>query len=74
MININNLSKEHFGDILVNPLITQFVNSSDEFIEIIRSMDKLPKDQIVSSNSNIIFPGYKNNIIQFSNFLRNENR
>ncbi len=74
LININNLSKEHFGDILVNPLITQFVNSSDEFIEIIRSMDKLPKNQIVSSNSNIIFPGYKNNIIQFSNFLRNENR
>jgi len=64
LININELSKINYGEILTNPLTCKIVNSPDEFIEVITTLKKIEKPKIIELNSSIITPNYKDNIFK----------
>jgi len=61
MININNLSKEYFENILSDE-ITTYVNSPQELINTINNIKKLDKNTVYHNNENIIMPNYRNNL------------
>lgn len=58
MINIDNLSVTHFGEVLLDEKITRFINTPESFIETINNFEKLTRKEIVNSNKYIIMPDY----------------
>lgn len=69
LININGLSRLHFGAVLNNSEITRYINTPEEYISTIHSFSKMDKNKIRETNSSIILPGYKNNINKALNQL-----
>jgi hypothetical protein len=61
LMNINNLALEYYGKTLLPPT-TFFANSPAELINIINESEKLSRDYILSSNSEIISSGYASNL------------
>jgi hypothetical protein len=61
LMNINNLALEYYGKTLLPPT-TLFANSPAELINIINESEKLSRDYILSSNSEIIGSGYAGNL------------
>ncbi|MFX0207268.1 MAG: hypothetical protein ACFFDT_14870 [Candidatus Hodarchaeota archaeon] len=61
MINIDNLSRKIFGASLIDR-ITKYADTPEEYLNLIRSMDKLDKDTVYHLNEDIIMPNYRNNL------------
>ena len=62
MINIDNLSRHHFSNVLTNTDVTQFADSPDEFVKLINTFPKTGKEQIINANRRNIVPGYSENL------------
>ena len=71
MINIDNLSVTHFGEVLFDDKITRYVNKPEEYIDTIYSFEKLNKKEIINSNGYIIMPNYSQNISETLNSILN---
>ena len=61
MININNLSRKFFEASLIDR-ITKYADTPEEYLNLIRSMDKLDKETVYYLNEDIIMPNYRNNL------------
>jgi len=61
MININNLSKKYFGTSFIDRTI-KYADTPEEYLNLIRSMDKLDKKTVYYLNEDIIMPNYRNNL------------
>lgn len=61
MININNLSRKYFESSLIDR-ITKYADTPEEYLNLIRSMDKLDKETVYYLNEGIIMPNYRNNL------------
>lgn len=61
MININNLSRRYFEASLIDR-ITKYADTPEEYLNLIRSMDKLDKETVCYLNEDIIRPNYQNNL------------
>ena len=61
MININNLSRKFFEASLIDR-ITKYADTPEEYLSLIRSMDKLDRETVYYLNEDIIMPNYRNNL------------
>ena len=61
MININNLSRKIFEASLIDR-ITKYADTPEEYLSLIRSMDKLDRETVYYLNEDIIMPNYRNNL------------
>jgi hypothetical protein len=68
MVNIENKSKEIYGETLNNVLTTVFVENEIELIDLIKDMEISDKSSIENHHKNIVIKDYKENI---NNFLEN---
>jgi hypothetical protein len=64
-INIDNLSKQYYGDILKDKRLTRYADTPKEFVEIINTFEKLDRDIICRLNEDIIATGYEENLHKF---------
>ncbi len=62
MINLDNLSKTVYGNILTNSEITCYAETPNQYVDIINSFIKLKKNEIIYSNETIISPDYLNKL------------
>jgi len=62
LINIDNMSKLVFEDVLFDKRITVFVDTEEEYINAINNFQKVNKKEIIHSNERIIMPNYLNNL------------
>lgn len=65
LINIDNKSKEIFGELLKNVKTTIFVNTQSEFQNCINQFKELPSSEIKAAHKNIITTNYKLNVDAF---------
>ena len=72
MININNLSRMYYGDILKDEKITQYSDTPDEYTKIIKNFNKIDRKTVRYLNKDVIAPNYKKNIKKFLEILQNE--
>jgi hypothetical protein len=61
MINIKNLSRKYFETSLIDR-ITKYADTPEEYLNLIRSMDKLDKETVYYLNEDIIMPNYRKNL------------
>ena len=69
LLNINNQSKDYYGTILDDRSITSYVNTPEEFVEIINSFKILEKDKVIKSNKDIIVPYFQENCKKALNLI-----
>lgn len=62
MININNLSKKIFGDILIDKRSTKYVDTINEFVKVIQEWNPLPKCEIKKIHEDFFVSNYNKNI------------
>jgi len=65
LINVDNLSRQHYGSVLNDGRITRFVDTPGEFVDAINGFEKLDRDTIVKLNEQIIAANYEDNIRRF---------
>ncbi|NTZ20257.1 hypothetical protein EXW96_22735 [Paenibacillus sp. JMULE4] len=66
MINIDGLAKYWFGEILTNSLTTEYVNTPEEFVDLVNSNNNLiSKEENMILNETIVKLNYKDNIRKF---------
>ena len=58
LINLEGLSKTHFGSVLVDDKVTKFVETPTEYLTCIQTFEFQEKDYILESNKKIITPNY----------------
>jgi hypothetical protein len=58
LINLDALSKMHFGSVLTNEKVTKFVESPSEYLRCIETFEKQDRQYILDSNKEIITPNY----------------
>jgi len=61
MININNLSRKTFRASLIDRT-TKYADTPEEYLNLIRSMDKLDKETVYYLNEDVIMPNYRKNL------------
>jgi len=64
-INIDNLSRQYYGTILNDSQITRYVDTPEEFVNVVNDFEKLDRDTIVRLNDRIIATNYRSNIQNF---------
>lgn len=69
LINIDGLSKLHYGDVLNNPQTTVYADSSLEFIDLVKESKHIEKELIRALNQSIIVPNYNKNLLNALNEL-----
>lgn len=72
MINISNLSKQFYWDILYEERVTRYANNPEEYVRIIDSFEKIDKNELIQLNEPNFKPGYKENIVNFLKMLNEE--
>ena len=72
MINIMNLSKTYFENILTDEKITRYSDTPEEYVNLINNFHKLDRKEIYLRNKDNIAPNYKENIRKFINKLQSE--
>jgi hypothetical protein len=72
LVNINNLARLHFDEILENLPATVFVESVEEYIRAIRNHVSIPKEKVINSSSYLITSGYKKNVEKFIEWFLSE--
>ena len=65
LVNIDNLSKTYYGDVLSDSQITRYVETPDEYVEAIRTFPRLDSETLCRANEHIIATGYRQNIRAF---------
>lgn len=65
MINVDDTSKIHFEKVLDNKNITKFVDTPEEYVEVIREFKILDFQTIIQSNEKNIVPNYFENLNKF---------
>lgn len=58
LINLEGLSKMHFGSVLTNEKVTKFVESPNEYLRCIETFEKQERQYVLDSNKDIITPNY----------------
>jgi hypothetical protein len=61
MININDLSRKTFRASLVDRT-TKYADTPEEYLNLIRSMDKLDEEIVYYLNEDVIMPNYMKNL------------
>jgi superfamily I DNA and RNA helicase len=61
MINIKNLSRKYFETSLIDRT-TKYADAPEEYLNLIRSMDKLDKKTVYYLNEGVIMPNYRKNL------------
>jgi hypothetical protein len=74
LVNINNLSRTYFSDILDDERTTRYVTTPQEFLEALESFNDVDRESIARLNEDIIKPGYKDNIKDFVQRVVNPGR
>jgi len=62
LLNIGNLSKQHYGTVLNDTRVTRYADTPGELVEIINTFGKLDRDIISKLNEHIIATDYKRNL------------
>ena len=62
LINIKNLSKEYYQNLLTDKKITKYVENPEEYVETIKNFNKLEKRIIIESNKHIFSNNYRRNL------------
>lgn len=62
LINLENLSQIHYGSVLTDEKVTQFVNTPEEYVNCIETFEQQEKEYILNSNKNSIKPNYRLNL------------
>lgn len=62
LINIENMSKHIFDDILNDKTVTRYSADPLDYLHMVNSTVPEPKNDIIEKNKEIIVPGYKKNI------------
>ena len=65
LINIENLSKQYYGNVLQDSRITRYADTPAQFVEIIDTFETLDRDTICRLNEDIIATNYAENIQDF---------
>lgn len=65
LINIGGLSKAWYGDTLNDDRVTRYVGTPEEFVETVRSFDKLDRQICIQLNEHLFKQGYMENIRRF---------
>ena len=65
LVNISNLSKQHYGTVLDDSRVTRYAGTPGELVEIIHTSEKLDRDTVCKLNRDTIAVNYKGNIRSF---------
>ena len=71
LVNIDNLSVEHFGTVLGNNPFTSIVNSPEELIDVILNLNRVEPSVVKESNAYNVKLNYKKNVNDFLNRILN---
>ena len=66
LVNIENISQKYFGTFLRDKRITRYVDTPEEFVQII-TFQRLNRDTMRELNCDIIATGYRRDIEKFIN-------
>jgi len=72
LVNINNLSKMYFENLLTNEKINKYVDSPLELVNIVLSFNTIDRKEISLLNEDIILTNYKDNVIKFIEKIQSE--
>lgn len=62
LININNMAKKYYKDILTNPETTKFVNNEEQFLKTLLSWKPKSKNEIMDGHNNFYEQNHKENL------------
>lgn len=62
LINLDNLSKIHFGSVLYNEKVTQYVETPGDYLQSIKTFEIQSREFIIETNKKIIAPNYRLNL------------
>ena len=62
LININNMAKKYYKDILTNPETTKFVNNEEQFLNTLLSWKPKSKKEIMDGHNNFYEQNHKENL------------
>ena len=65
MVNIDNKSRERYGEVLNDSRITSYADTPEEFVRLINTFEIIDRDTVASSNEDIIAVNYTENIRNF---------
>lgn len=65
MVNIDNQSQENYGHMLLDDRVTRYVDTPAQLVEAVNSFNRLPREEVVNLNKDIIATDYAANIKRF---------